>query len=61
MDKPTKQDFTFAAHALRVAAGVSQKQAEDPACFSSRDIYSSAAKSQRELAEKFERLAKLTP
>lgn len=60
MEKLTKQDLIFAAHAFRVSAGVSQQQAENPAFFSSRDIFLGAAKSQRELAEKFERVAKLT-
>lgn len=60
MEKLTKQDLIFAAHALRVSANVSQQQAENPAFFSSRDIFLGAARSQRELAEKFERVAKLT-
>lgn len=61
MEKLTKQDLTFAAHALRVAAGVSDKEAENQKLFpSSRDIYLAAAKSQRELAQKYERVAKRT-
>lgn len=60
MEKLTKQDLIFAAHALRVSATVSEQQAENPAFFSSRDIFLGAAKSQRELAQKFERVAKFT-
>lgn len=60
METLTKQDLIFAAHALRVSAGVSEKQAENPAFFSSRDIFLQAAKDQRELAQKFDQVAKLT-
>lgn len=60
MEALTKQDLIFAAHALRVSAGVSEKEAENPAFFSSRDIFLGAAKSQRELAQKFDRVAKLS-
>lgn len=60
MEKLTKQDLKFAAHALRISAGVSEGRAEDPAFFSSRDIFARAAKDQRALAEKFERVAKVT-
>lgn len=58
MEKLTKQDLVFAAHALRVSAGVSEERGKNPAAFSSRDIFLRAAKDQRELAEKFDRVAK---
>jgi hypothetical protein len=58
MEKLTKQDLAFAAHALRISAAASEKRAETPAFFSSRDIFLRGAREQRELAEKFERIAK---
>lgn len=60
MERLTKQDLIFAAHALRVSASVSEKRAEKPAFFSSRDIFLRAAKDQRELADKFDRVALAT-
>jgi hypothetical protein len=57
-EKLTAQDLIYAAKALRQAAVASEKQAQDPAFISSRDIFESAAKGEREVAAKFERLAK---
>ncbi len=59
MEKLTTQDLIFAASALRVSAIVSEQRAEEPGFFSSRDIFLRAAKDERELAEKFERVAKV--
>ena len=60
IERLTKEDLTFAAHALRVSAGVSEERGKDPVFFSSREIFLRGAKDQRELAEKFERIAKRT-
>lgn len=61
MDALTRQDLIYAAHALRVSAGQSEQRCNDPVFMSSHEIFRNAAKSQRELADKFERVAKRMP
>lgn len=58
MESFTKQELTYVAHALRISAGMSESRAQDPAFFSSREIFVKAAKEQRDLAQKAERMAK---
>lgn len=61
MDTLSRQDLIYAARALRVAALVDEKKAEEPVFFSSRDIFKNAAQAQRALADKFERVAGQMP
>lgn len=58
MERLTRQDLIYAAHALRIAANASEEQAKRPLPSSSKAVFESSAQSQRELAEKFERIAK---
>lgn len=58
MESFTKQELLYVAQALRVSANVSEARAQDPAFFSSREIFVKAAKEQRDLAQKAERMAK---
>lgn len=61
MDTLSRQDLIYAARALRVAALVDERKAEEPVFFSSRDIFKNAAQAQRDLADKFERVAGQMP
>ena len=53
----TSQDLLYAATALRQQARWSERQAADPQNGSTREIFNTAARSQDELAEKFQRIA----
>jgi hypothetical protein len=53
----TFQELIYAATALRQQARWSERKAADPQYGSSREIFSTAARSQDELAEKFQRIA----
>ena len=51
------QELLYAAIALRQQARWSERQAADPQYGSTREIFGTAARSQDELAEKFQRIA----
>lgn len=57
METLTSQDLIYAAHALRVSAGVNDAKAKDPKHGSCQHVFESSAESQRKLADKFERVA----
>lgn len=59
MESFTRQELLYIAQALRVSAGASEASAQEPKFFSSQQIFLKAAQSQRELAEKAERMAKM--
>jgi hypothetical protein len=58
LDRLTAQDYIYAASALRAEAVRAQEWAKDPAQGASRQIYERAAVVYRELAAKFDRIAK---